>query len=310
MHAGIRRVDRVNPRGKRWVGTWNNFPENYLDVFQNEELLQITKFLIVGRETAPTTGTPHLHFYIRFNDRIYRNSVLRYFPGCWVEEARGSELQNINYVTKEEKVLQIGNATVEATRQLEKEERLKVMLSDLMQMNWSDFEKKYPVEAFHQYKKLMDYKINHIKIEATWEGELANKNYWIYGEPGTGKSRWARSLTTLDKIYPKNTNKWWDGFKPSEHRVVVMEDFPQDGNHFAQLMKIWSDRYSFIGEVKGGQIMINPGSFFLVITSNYSIETVFPGEDAAAIRRRFKEIQILNQNDLNLNRELDFNILS
>ena len=88
-----------------------------------------------------------------------------------------------------------------------------------------------------------------------------------------------------------------------------MEDFPSDGMKFAQLMKIWSDRYSFIGEIKGGQILINPGKFFFLVTSNYPIETVFPGEDGEAIRRRFKEIEIQDAEDLHLQMALDFSIL-
>ena len=138
---------------------------------------------------------------------------------------------------------------------------------------------------------------------------LKTKNFWIWGPPGTGKSFWARTRAEPKQIYPKNANKWWDGYNETNHRVVVLEDFPSDGAHFTQLMKIWSDRYTFIGEIKGGQLQINPGKFFLIVTSNYSMQEVFAGPDNEAIRRRFTEWQIEGQDDLRLQSQLDFNIL-
>ena len=307
----MRRINRmeINTRATRWLGTWNNYQENFLEVFQNEELLERVSYLIVGKETAPTTGTPHLHFYIRFSGREYRNTVKRWLPNTWLEVARGSELANIQYVSKVEKIFEYGTPTMETTKTMEKEERLKEMLKDLMEMDWNAFEAKYPTQAFYQMKKLQDYKIQHLKAEDPWNGNLPDKNYWVFGKPGTGKSKWCRTRCSVEKLYPKNTNKWWDGFNPTLHQVVIMEDFPSDGMRFAQLMKIWSDRYSFIGEIKGGQILINPGKFFFLVTSNYPIETVFPGEDGEAIRRRFKEIEIQDAEDLHLQMALDFSIL-
>ena len=183
------------------------------------------------------------------------------------------------------------------------------MLQDVISMDWTQFEEKYKKEAFYHQERLMRYKINHLHPQEIWNGDLKQKNYWVSGLAGTGKSYWARTRASPDKIFPKNCNKWWDGFSPSNHSVVVVEDFPRDGAPFTQLMKVWSDRYTFIGEVNGGQLSINPGKFFLIITSNYSIEDVFPGEDNVAIRRRFQEWNIQDRNDLRLQTTLDFGVL-
>ena len=55
-------------------------------------------------------------------------------------------------------------------------------------------------------------------------------------------------------------------------------------------MKIWADRYTFTGEIKGAHSVIAP-SYNLIVTSNYSIRECFSSiEDVEAIQRRFTEI--------------------
>jgi hypothetical protein len=65
-------------------------------------------------------------------------------------------------------------------------------------------------------------------------------------------------------------------------------------------MKIWSDRYSFTGEVKCGSVQIWPGNWYLVITSNYRIDQCFSLDDADAIKRRFTEWWIESPQDIAL----------
>ena len=62
-------------------------------------------------------------------------------------------------------------------------------------------------------------------------------------------------------------------------------------------MKIWGDRYPFVGECKGSHQMIEPGRFFLIITSNYAIDDCFQTEeDKEAIHRRFRELEMTPDN--------------
>lgn len=65
-------------------------------------------------------------------------------------------------------------------------------------------------------------------------------------------------------------------------------------------MKIWADKWSCKGEIKGGTIQLKHRRF--IITSNYTIDDIWkPEEDVElnkAIKRRFREwtdIDILNK---------------
>lgn len=65
-------------------------------------LIQIDfKYLIVGFEIAPTTGTPHIQGYIQFYDPITEISFRKMAPRAHTEPSNGSALQNIAYCQKE-----------------------------------------------------------------------------------------------------------------------------------------------------------------------------------------------------------------
>jgi hypothetical protein len=101
---------------------------------------------------------------------------------------------------------------------------------------------------------------------------------WIYGPPGTGKSHYART-TFGDSLYLKAQNKWFCGY--SGERNILLDDF--DTNILGHYLKIWADKWACTGEVKGGKVNLRHENF--VITSNYSIAELWPGEENKALRR-------------------------
>lgn len=141
---------------------------------------------------------------------------------------------------------------------------------------------------------------------------MARKNIWIFGPPGCGKSMWAHQQAAQDEIYIKNVNKWWDGYIDGEVKLVIIEDFPVDDKAWLiNILKIWSDRYPFNGEIKGGTVRVTPGKWIIIVTSDHSIDEVFENEeDQKAIKRRFKEIKIEDPNDIFLCTMLDKSILT
>ena len=95
---------------------------------------------------------------------------------------------------------------------------------------------------------------------------------WWYGETGTGKSR--KVWEEYPNHYQKDKNKWWCNYT-GQDVVVIEEADPKTMEHLADRLKVWSDRYPFSGEIKGGRIEgLRPSK--VIVTSNYAIEEVFP----------------------------------
>ena len=107
-------------------------------------------------------------------------------------------------------------------------------------------------------------------------------NEWHWGATGTGKSRGTRAR--YPDAYIKSCNMWWDGYAGEE--VVIIDELSPD-KVSADRMKMWADHHPFVAESKGGMMRIRPKK--IIVTSNYSIEEVYPGaKDVDAIARRFK----------------------
>lgn len=110
------------------------------------------------------------------------------------------------------------------------------------------------------------------------------KCVWIYGKPGTGKTR-AATLTYPD-AYRKLQNKWWDGYQ--NQKEVIMDDLGQEvGKMLASHMKLWADPWNNqLGEVKSSYACLTYDTF--IVTSNYHPSEIWDGVDLEAIMRRFE----------------------
>ena len=85
-------------------------------------------------------------------------------------------------------------------------------------------------------------------------------SYGSYGSYGSGNGL---------PFYMKPVNRWWDGYRGQP--VVILDDpSVRRFRELEQEIKVWSDRYPFIAELKGHSIRANPE--WLVIASNYPLE--------------------------------------
>lgn len=297
-----------NPKCKRWVFTINNFTEEDDEMVEN---LEDVKCLIAEHELG-SQGTPHIQGYVEFKERKYRTQVSRMLPRAYLAIARGSIKDNWKYCSKEKQVF------VEKGYELKNNNRgdedFLEMYEDMKQLCPNEFEEKYPKYWVQHREQVMKVMIDHaLENAAPWDGDLQCKNIWVWGKPGIGKSKWANGQVSAGEMFKKNVNKWWDGFNLLCHKFVIIEDYPPrpQGQMLCQHLKIWSDRYPFIGECKGSHMGIEPGRFFLIITSNYSIEECFDNpEDVEAIKRRFYEVEMTRENALMIrSMNLDTDIL-
>jgi hypothetical protein len=297
---------------KAWCFTYNHYTiediERILDFVHGEFKTNIQK-VVIGKEIAPTTGTPHLQGYIKFTSkkRLWNLTTI-WGKGSagkahW-EPARGSEQKNLEYCIKGQNVLVVmgfhsEKAELAKSGTLKGHEYWEAVVSDAYQLSAEEFAQKWPKEWLIRRgaveRLMLDSSKKSMRV---WSGNLQLKNVWLWGEPGVGKSKWAHRQETGGDTLFKNLNRWWDGMDVRTVTKVLIEDFPSPAcDGIAHLLKIWGDRYTFTGEIKNSAIAVDPGRFFLIITSNFHPAACFSkGEDREAILRRFAVIEMNSQN--------------
>lgn len=264
---------------KNWVFTLNNYTDDELSILNALPTTdKATRFVAYGFEIAPTTGTPHLQGFICFHTSVRFTQVRKLLPRARIAAMRGKLAQNVDYCSKSSKLMKFGDEPCDPVRSEKDrwERNLQLARSGDIESTDSDIQIRY----YNTLKKIKaDNRLPPCDIEGSFENE------WIWGPPGSGKSRRARDENPI--MYIKSLNKWWDNYNDEE--VVLIDDF-QPGFHMEYFIKIWADRYTFRAESKGGSGVIRPRK--IVVTSNYSIEQCFHGVDCDAVKRRFIEIHL------------------
>lgn len=133
------------------------------------------------------------------------------------------------------------------------------------------------------YSNLRLIRKDHIKPAPTHSNL---RGLWLYGNAGVGKSKLAREIAGDIPFYPKMCNKWWDGY--AGERIIIMDDVDANHSILGHHLKIWADRYGFIGESKCGAVAPDYDRF--IVTSQYSPEEIWGNDEKTiqAIRRRFE----------------------
>lgn len=286
---------RTTSRSRKWCFTLNNYSQE--DINKLTALVpEMATYLIFGKEIAPSSGTPHLQGFIYFKQAISMNTIKRSttLTTIHLEVARGTFTENITYCSKDGDVTELGKRPLDPSEkgQIQKE-RWQICRQNAEKGNWNEVDD----ELYIRYVKNLEWIHKKCLIQKDFDGDgkLKQRNYWLYGETGCGKSYTAHKLTELmcSEPYLKMLNKWWDGY--ADQKIVIIEEIdPETGKYLASLMKKWCDKWAFTAECKGSVAkQIRPE--YIVVCSNYPIEEVFPNEnDYEPIKRRFTSKHIIN----------------
>jgi len=246
------------------------------DIIELKALESEASFIIYGHEVGES-GTPHLQGFVMFTNPRTIRGVTRILSRAHVEGRKGTVSQAIDYCKKDGHVVEWGTRPAESKTTKERYtwciDKAKLGLLEEIECEEPGFYLRY-LSTFRSLRK---------RTPDILGGDLENE--WWYGDTGTGKSR--KLWEDHPGHFCKPLNKWWDGYE-DEDVVGIEEVDPISGKWLGSFLKIWSDRYPFTAEIKGGTLKkIRPLKF--VVTSNYTIEECFPNsQDWKPLKRRFK----------------------
>lgn len=247
------------------------------------------QYMLFGHEVAPSTGTPHLQGMVAFVHNKTFSAVKSLFkcPSVHLEQCRDIDA-SIEYCKKDNHFFEKGTPPLSSKAKGKKEElRWAEIIVNAKAGNWDAIDPRVQLTQARN--------IDFIYNRALSERPLSDTNYkmfWFHGKPGTGKSRAVRER--YPNCYLKMCNRWWDAYRDED--VVLIEDFDAVAHTgLCHLMKIWLDRYPFLGEVKGGSRKMRPK--LIVVTSNYHPNEIwFTAGQLDPILRRVDCIDFDNTN--------------
>lgn len=241
-------------------------------------------------------GTPHLQGYLELRVKKTMLQLHNMVQQVHWEPRKGTQEQARNYCLKKPEG-EIYEPIAFVANQQGKRTDLKAAC-DMVKAGAS---KRALAEAFSdtfvKYHRGLD--VLRSTIRAPVSEYRPPKCWWLYGATGVGKTRRAVGFRGISQTYKKLfSNKWWDGYIPDEHEVVVFDEFSRnvqpDKDEIVCNMLEWTDGYRQYGEVKGSHVPLVYEYVF--VTSTDHPNTYFTVSTFTQIERRFRNriIEVLD----------------
>jgi hypothetical protein len=247
----------------------------------------IVRFIIWGKEIAPSTRTPHLQGYVEFTAKRTPRQVHDVVgQRAWVEPRRGTQEQAIQYCKKEGDFTEFGTASTGVRPAAKK----KMTMTEM-----AEYEKENGLAALaesalsHSDFKGYFFRRQFI-IKPTAEFRKVDVK-WFFGATGTGKTRCAMheiKESGMD-VFVKMGGTWFDGYQGEE--VILMDDLRENDVDFNVLLRLtggYSGRYP----VKGSSVVIHPKVVYITAPSRpHSIFRTSDNDSIAQLERRITDIR-------------------
>lgn len=266
-------------RARGFVFTLNNYTEEEVERVKCWDC----KYLIFGREIAPSSGTPHLQGYVYFANGKTLRALKKYSDRAHWEIARGSPKQASEYCEKDGDFFEKGERPLSQRDKGQTEvDRWKSSLVAVEENRLEDI----PADICGKHLKQLEYAAQRIKLSKrkmdVIDGEMEHE--WCVGEYGCGKSYTVRSENPGAFVKDPET-AWWDGYLGED--VVIIEDVDKVQAKMSGHLKRWIDRYPFQANIKNSYALIRPRK--VVVTSQYYPSDLWNDEETVgAIMRRVK----------------------
>jgi hypothetical protein len=161
---------KTSLRTRRWVLTINNpdlTKEQLKDYVINHYK---TRYLIIGNEIAPTTGTPHFQMYLEFHNPATFNQLKKRFPTAHIQIANGSAEDSKIYCSKDNDYIEYGAPFDVAYVQAEE---IPAMVINMLRKNYNIF------QIIDKMPNTASFIIKNIKQLQEMKKEIANYEAYL-----------------------------------------------------------------------------------------------------------------------------------
>lgn len=271
------------PKSRNWAFTLNNWSSEHLNTIDKWHSMHLTSYLIYGKEVGEE-GTPHLQGYINLKQPSALSAMKKILSTAHWEICKGTPADNIAYCTKEDPEPTVYGVEPKTQQQANKDKATRfIELSKVG--DFKTIEAEMPSKYIQMYKTMQQIATDNMVRPDDLDRPCG---IWIYGETGCGKTTSAR--TEYGTYFSKTCNRWWDGYQGED--CVIIDDMDPNHNKLAYHLKLWTDKWSFTAEVKGGTRSLRPP--IVIITSQYTIAQCFPDspETVSALTRRCKVVHM------------------
>lgn len=216
---------------------------------------------IVGQCEVGKNGTAHIQCFIYYtNPRV---KPVKKYPRAWIDKAESFQA-SMKYCKKSETRIagpfRKGEEPAQGKRSDLDELAKKVIEGATM----DQMAQEHPGDFIKYSRGLIA-----LQDQVTKHRTEKPQVMWLWGEAGTGKTRWVFDRWEREKIYVKDGTMWWNGYTQQE--VILIDDF--DGKwpyrDFLRLL----DRNPYQGQTKGGFVKIN--SPVIIITCEFHPREVY-----------------------------------
>lgn len=223
--------------------TINNYVD--ADIERLRSLCDTTnaRYIIFGKEKAPSTGTLHLQGYASFRGQHPFETIKGYVgANAHIERAKGSALDNRTYCSKDGNFEEFGTIPQQGSRSDLSAICQQIRAGKRIHQLGPDFDRE--LVRYHRGLQVLQ------DIVADANPRTFKTEVFVYvGQPGVGKSLLAsEQASNLGSCYYKPNGAWWDGYigQPS----VILDDF-YGSLAYHELLQV-CDRYPCKVPVKGG----------------------------------------------------------